>query len=160
MCKRLSLLNHKKTQYFEFFGTQVDSLAADIDYSFLKIHAQCRSLDFRKRLFGSGTSQRCSNARQQFSDCERFYDVIVRPRIESNDLVMFRVADRHHDNGPFKGQSYLGASLKPTHARHVHIQKNQSGPVSDNPFDSLPPVLCLNYVIAIAGKCCTQDAAD
>src|ERR1700721_752346 len=100
MCKRLSLLSHKKTQYVEFFGTQMDSFAADIDDSLLKIHAQFRSLDFGKRLVGSGTSQCCSNARQEFSDGERFYDVIVRPRIQSDDLVMFRVADRHHDNGP------------------------------------------------------------
>src|SRR5258708_35962347 len=149
MCKRLSLLNHKKTQYVEFFATQVDSLAADIDYSFLKIHAQFRSLDFGERLFRSGTSQRCSNARQQFSDCERFYDVIVRPRIQSDNLVMFRVADRHHDNGPFKRQSNLAASLKPTHVRHVYVQKKQIGAVADNHFDGLLAVLRLYDVIAV-----------
>src|SRR6267143_2243484 len=160
MCKRLSLLNHKKTQYVEFFGAQVDSLAADIDDSFLKIHAQFRSLDFGKRLFGSGTSQRCLNARQQFSDRERFYDVIVRPRIQSDNLVMFRVADCHHDNGPFKGQSNLAASLKPTHTRHVHIQKNQIGTLPDDPLDGLLAVLCLYDVVAITGKSCSQHASD
>src|SRR3984893_487344 len=160
MCKRLSLLNHKKTQYIEFFGTQVNSLAAHMDHSLLKIHAQFRSLDFGNRLFGSRTSQRCTNARQQFSDCERFYNVIVRPRIQSDDLVMFRVADRHHDNGPFKGRSNLAASLKPTHARHVHIQKNEIGTLPDDPFDGLLAVLCLYDVVAITGESCSQDAPD
>src|ERR1700730_5310871 len=160
MCKRLSLLSHKKTQYAEFFGTQVDSFAANIDNSFLKIHVQFRSLDFGKRLFGSGTSQRCSNARQQFSDCEGFYDVIVRPRIESDDLVMFRVADRHHENGPFKRQSNLAASLKPGHVRHVYVQKNQIGTLPDDPLDGLLAVLCLYDVVAITGKSCSQHASD
>src|SRR5207248_3617575 len=122
MCKRLSLLNHKKTQHVEFFGTQVDSLAVDIDHPFLKIHAQFRGLDFGKRLFGSGASQRSSNARQQFSDCERFYDVVVRSRIQSDNLVMFRVADCHHDNGPFKGQSNFATSLKGSEEHTSELQ--------------------------------------
>src|ERR1700730_905804 len=53
MCKRLSLLNHKKTQYVEFFGTQMDSLAADIDDYFLKIHAQFRGVS----ILGSTSSE-------------------------------------------------------------------------------------------------------
>jgi hypothetical protein len=85
------LLNYKKAQDVEFFRTQVDSLAAGVDRSFLKTHAQLRSLDFGKRLFRTGASQRRSNARQRFSDCERFYNVIVRPRIQRDNLVMFRV---------------------------------------------------------------------
>src|SRR5690349_3274007 len=160
MCKRLSLSNHKKTQYVEFFGTQVDSLAADIDYLSLKMHAQFRGFDFGKRLFGSGASQRSSNARQQFSDCEGFYGVVVRPRIQSDNLVMFRVADCHHDNGPFKGQSNLATSLKPTHARHVHIQKNQIRALPDDHLDSLLAVLCLHDVVAITGKSSSQDTSD
>ncbi len=160
MCKRLSLLNHKETQYFEFFGTQVDSLAADIDNSFFKIHGQFRSLDFGKRLFGSGTSQRCSNARQQFSDGKRLYDIIVRPRIQSDNLVMLQVADCHHDNGSFKGQSNLAASLKPAHVRHVYIQKNQIGALADNHFDGLLAVLRLYDVIAVAGERRRQDPTD
>src|SRR5260370_34124371 len=160
MCKRLSLLNHEKAQYVEFFWAQVDSLAADLDHPSLKIDLQFRSLDFGERLFGSGTSQRCSNARQQFSDCERFYDVIVRSRIQSDNLVMFRVADRHHDNRPFKRQSNLAASLKPTHVRHVYIQKNQIGAVPDNHFDGLLAVLRLYDVIAVAGERRAQEATD
>src|SRR5260370_12246829 len=137
MCKRLSLLNHEKAQYVEFFWAQVDSLAADLDHPSLKIDLQFRSLDFGKRLVGSRPPQRCSNARQQFSDCERLYDVIVRPRIQSDNLVMFRVADRHHDNRPFKRQSNLSAILKPTHVRHVYVQKNQIGADAANHFDGL-----------------------
>jgi hypothetical protein len=66
------------------------------------------------------------SARQQFSDGERLHNV-VRPPIQGDDLVMFRAADRNHGSVPFKGQSNLAASLKPTHARRVHIQKNHIG---------------------------------
>ncbi len=69
------------------------------------------------------------SASQQFSDGERLHNV-VRPPIQGDDLVIFRTADRNHGSGSFKGQSNLAASLQPTHARHVHIQKNQIGALS------------------------------
>src|SRR5713101_2226457 len=127
----------------------MDSLSTRLNDSFLEIDGQFWSLNFGEWLSRAGASQRSPNARQQFSDCERFYDVVVRPRIQGNNLVVFRVADCHHDNGSFKGQSNLAAGLKSGHVRHVYIQENQIGTLTDDHFDGRLAVLRLDDVIAL-----------
>src|SRR5258708_9630816 len=70
MSKRLSLLNDQRPQDVEFFWTQVDSVTVDIHDSFLEIHGEFWSFDFREGLFGSGSSQGRPDACQQFTDGE------------------------------------------------------------------------------------------
>src|ERR1700686_2974801 len=125
MRKRLPFLHDERAQDIEFFGSQVNSLTTNVHDSSLEIDAQFRRLDLRKRLLRREAPKRGSNARQQFSDRKRLYDVIVRSRIESNNLILFGVADRYHDDRSFIRQANLAARFQPAHARHVYIQENQ-----------------------------------
>src|ERR1700724_824586 len=160
MGKRLSFVNYESAQDVKFFGSQVDSLTTNVHDSSLEIDTQFRGIDFRKRFFGTETSQRGSNARQQFSHRKGFYDVIVRARIQCDNLVLFGVADRDHDNRALKGQSNLGASLEPAHDRHVYIQENQIRFLPNDRLDGFLAILRLDYVIAIAGERGSQDPTD
>jgi hypothetical protein len=101
----------------------MDALAAHFDYPSLTI--DLRAFELRKRLFRTGPSQGRSDACQEFAHCEGFYDVIVGPAIESENLALLRISDSDHDDRTGEGQSNLAACLKPTHAGHVHIQQNQ-----------------------------------
>ncbi len=49
----------------------------------------------RKWLVRRKGSERRSNARQQLPDRKRLYDVIVRPRIESNNLIVWTRVRRY-----------------------------------------------------------------
>src|ERR1700675_5084531 len=121
MCKWLSFLSYESAQDVKFLGSQVDSLSTHFHVPFLEIDAQFWSLNFGERLCRSGASQCSSNARQQFSDCERFYHVIVRPGIQGKNLVLLRISDRDHDDGCAEAQSQLATSLQPAHFRHVYV---------------------------------------
>jgi len=79
MSKRISFLHNKSAQDVKFLGSQVDSLPAHVHAPFLEIDAQFWSLNFGEMLSRAGASQCSSNAGEQFSDCERFYNVIIRP---------------------------------------------------------------------------------
>src|SRR5258708_20545225 len=61
MRKRLALLDDQSAQDVEFFGSQVNSLTANVHYSSLEIDTQFRSLDLRNRLLRSEASERRSN---------------------------------------------------------------------------------------------------
>src|SRR5229473_3575350 len=160
MRERLPLLNDESAQDVEFFGSQVNSLTTNVHDSSLEIDTQFRTLDLRKRLLRREASEPGSNARQQFSDRKRFYDVIVRPRIQGDNFILFGVADRYHDYRSLIRQANLAAGLQPAHARHVYIQKNQIGALPDDHVDGLLAVLCLYHVVAAGGKRRSQDAAD
>src|SRR5450755_4751768 len=124
MRKRDSLLNHEKTQDVEFFWTQVNSLAAHLDSSFLEVDTEVRCFYFRKNFVGAESSEDRTNASQQLSHRERLDDVVIRPGVESKDLIPLRVADRQHDDGPFKEQTNLAAGFQTAHIWHVDVQKN------------------------------------
>ncbi len=160
MRKRLPLLNDESAQDVEFLGSQVNSLATNVHDSSLEIDTQFRSLDLGKRLLRSEAPERGANARQQFSDGKRFYDVIVRPRIQGDDFVSFGVADRYHDDRPLVRQANLAAGLQPAHTGHVDIQENQIGALPDDHVDGLRAVLCLQDLVAVTGKRGSQDATD
>jgi hypothetical protein len=80
------LLSDEKAQDIEFFGTETDALATHVHDSSLKINTQLRAFELRKRLFRTGPPQGRSDARQKFSDGKRFYDVIICPGIERENL--------------------------------------------------------------------------
>lgn len=150
----LSLLNYERAQDVEFFWTQVDSVTADIDDSLLEINAQFWSLDFGEGRIGGGPSHCRPDACQQFTDGEGFCDIVIRPRIERENLVLLRVSDGDRDNRSTKGQSNLAANLKSAHARHVYSQENQIWTVPSDCRDGLFAIL------AIAGERHTQDPTD
>src|SRR5438552_16418421 len=112
MRQRFPLLSDEKSQDIEFFGTEMDALATHVHYSSLKIDTQLRTFELRKRFFRTGPSQGRSDARQEFSHCKGFYDVIVRPGIKRENLVPFRISDGDHNDGTREGQSNLAACLK------------------------------------------------
>src|SRR3974390_3497868 len=122
MCNGLTLMAHENAEDIKFLGSQMDSLAADEDDSFFEINTQLREFDGRKLFLRMEPSQGRTNASPQFFDCEGFNDVVVCSRIESDNLVVFSVADRHHDNWPVKGQPDLFARIKPVHHGHIYIQ--------------------------------------
>src|SRR5580704_8464842 len=107
MCKRLSFLHYESAEDVKFPGSQVDSHSPRVHAPFLEIDAQFWSLNFGERLYRAGASQCSSNACQQFSDCEEFYDVIIRPGIQRENLVLLRISDSDHDDGCAEGQSHL-----------------------------------------------------
>jgi len=160
MGQRLSLLNYERAQDVEFFRTQVDSVTADIDDSLLKVNAQFRSLDFGEGLIGGGPSHCRPDACQQFADSEGFYDIVIRPRIERENLILLRVSDGDHDNRPTERQSNFAADLESAHARHIYIQENQVWTVPNDCRDRLFAILCLDYLIAITGERYAQDPTN
>ena len=54
----------------------------------------------------------------------------------------------------------LAACLKPAHAGHVHIHKNQSRPLANDHLDGFLAVLGLDDVVAATRKSSLQDATD
>ena len=113
MGERLSLLNYERAQDVEFFWTQVDSVTADIDDFLLEIHAQFWGLDFGEGLIGGGPSHCRPDACQQFTDGEGFYDIVIRPRIERENLVLLRVSDGDRDNRALKDNRILLQTSNP-----------------------------------------------
>jgi hypothetical protein len=113
MGERLSLLNYERAQDVEFFWTQVDSVTADIDDSLLEINAQFWSLDFGEGLIGGGPSHCRPDACQQFTDGEGFYDIVIRPRVERENLVLLRVSDGDRDNRALKDNRILLQTSNP-----------------------------------------------
>ena len=160
MRKRFPLLSDEKSQNIEFFGTEMGALATHVDYPSLKIDTQLPAFELRKRLFRTGPSQGRSDACQEFAHCEGFYDVIVGPGIEGENLVLLRISDGDHDDRTSEGQSNLAACLQPAHAGHVHIQQNQSGVLAHNHFDGFLSVLRQYDVIAVTRKRGSQDATN
>src|ERR1700688_1489368 len=160
MCDWLSLMNDQQAKDLELFGSQMHPYIADVHRSFFEVDTQLRKLNPWDGLFRVRAPQCGANTSEQLSDGKRFNDVIVGSRIECGDLVTLRVADRHHNDGPVKRQSNLVASLKPTHARHVHIQENKLGAFCDDHFDRLLPTLRFYDLVAITGKSRPEDASD
>ena len=160
MRKGPPLLSDEKAENIEFFGGQVYSLSSNVHYSSPKIDTQLRAFEPRRRFFRFGPSQGRSDARQKFPDCKGFYDVIIRPGIERQNLVLFRIPDGHHDDRPGEGQPNLAACFKPAHTGHVHIQQNQIRMLADNRFDGILPVLRQYNVKAVTRKYGLQDPTD
>jgi len=69
-------------------------------------------------------------------------------------------SDGDHDDGAAEGQSNLAAGLKPAHAGHIDIQKNQIRVLADNHFDGFLPVLRQYDVVAVTRKRGLQDPTD
>jgi hypothetical protein len=91
----------------------VDLVTADIDDSLLKINAQFWSLDFGEGLIGGGPSHCRPDACQQFTDGEGFYDIVIRPRVERENLVLLRVSDGDRDNRALKDNRILLQTSNP-----------------------------------------------
>lgn len=110
---RLAQLYRKNMEDLEFLGSQMDSLSITLHHSFPKINQQTGQLDPLHRFLRAQPSPDCSYPREQFPNREWFDDVIVRAAIERSNLVVFRFAHAHDDNGSFKATANHAANLKP-----------------------------------------------
>src|SRR3984957_7932773 len=112
MRQRLPSLQYENAQNIKFFGAEVPSPAVNRNQPHSKINAEFRSVNFRQMFVWRRPPKCCANAGQQFAHSKWFYNVIVCSGIKSNDLVLFGISDRYHDDRAIEGQSNFPAGFE------------------------------------------------
>src|SRR5271165_3507712 len=80
-----------------------------------------------------------ANARKKLLNAERFGDVVVGARIESDNFIALGVADSQHYDGRIAGTADFAASFDSAHSREIYVEKNQVRFELAGNFDSLFP---------------------
>ena len=160
MSERLAVMNRQHAKHFELFRGEVNALPADLENSSFEIYGQFRMFDSRMGLLRARPAKRRANTRQKFSHREWLDDIVVGPRIKSEDFVVFGIPDGHHDDGTVEGTPQPVAGFETTDTRQIHIKQNQAWTFPQDGVDSLLAALGFHDFIAVARESRAEDTAN
>ncbi len=160
MRQRLALVGDENFENVEFFGREMDVVAADGYGAGFEVDGHFLCDEWGDGVAGRVTAERGTDAREKFFDAEGLGDVVVGAGVESGDFVALGVAHGEHDDGRVGGFADFAAGFEAADARHVHVEQDEVGFVFADGVDTFFAGHGFGDDVAVAGESGAHDAAD
>ena len=129
--QELARVPHEQLQQRQLGARQVHLFAGAADAAAREVDLEVVEVYQRERLGGvRGATQRGAYTCEQLFDVERLGDVVVRPRVESANLLGLLVVRGQHDHRDARERAYAAQGLQPVDVGKPEVEHDDVGPAA------------------------------